>query len=79
MEDEIRKELQLRILDIFTKLNDDNLNLDEKRTRAVERRTESTVIFAQFTSDLDFLEDRDTITLIVNKCTRKKNNDSYED
>ena len=30
MEDEIRKELQLRILDIYTKLNDDNLNLDEK-------------------------------------------------
>ena len=30
MEDEIRKELELRILDIFTKLNNDNLNLDEK-------------------------------------------------
>ena len=30
MEDEIREELELRILDIFTKLNDDNLNLDEK-------------------------------------------------
>ena len=30
MEDEIKKELELRILDIFTKLNDDNLNLDEK-------------------------------------------------
>ena len=30
MEDEIRKELESRILDIFTKLNDDNLNLDEK-------------------------------------------------
>lgn len=30
MEDEIRKELELRILDIFTRLNDDNLNLDEK-------------------------------------------------
>ena len=30
MEDEIRKELELRMLDIFTKLNNDNLNLDEK-------------------------------------------------
>ena len=30
MEDEIREELELRMLDIFTKLNDDNLNLDEK-------------------------------------------------
>ena len=30
MEDEIKKELELRILDIFTKLNNDNLNLDEK-------------------------------------------------
>ena len=30
MEDEIRKELESRILNIFTKLNDDNLNLDEK-------------------------------------------------
>ena len=30
MEDEIRKELELRMLDIFTKLNNANLNLDEK-------------------------------------------------
>ena len=30
MEDEIKKELELRILDTFTKLNNDNLNLDEK-------------------------------------------------
>ena len=30
MEDEIGKELELRMLDIFTKLNNDNLNLDEK-------------------------------------------------
>ena len=30
MEDEIRKELELKMLDIFTKLNDDNLNLDKK-------------------------------------------------
>ena len=36
-------------------------------------------VFAEFTRDLDFLEDGDAITLIVDKHTRKKNDDSYED
>lgn len=36
-------------------------------------------VFAEFTYDLNFLEDGDTVTLIVDKHTRKKNNDSYED
>ena len=36
MEDEIRKELQLRILDIFTKLNDDNLDEKEREQLSEE-------------------------------------------
>ena len=36
MEDEIRKELQLRILDIFTKLNDDNLDEKERERLSEE-------------------------------------------
>lgn len=36
-------------------------------------------VFAEFTYDLNFLEDGDTVTLIVDKHTRQKNNDSYED
>ena len=36
MEDEIRKELELRILDIFTKLNDDNLDEKERERLSEE-------------------------------------------
>ena len=38
-----------------------------------------TYVFAEFTYDLNSLEDGDTITLIIDKHARKKNNDSYED
>ena len=36
MEDEIRKELELRMLDIFTKLNDDNLDEKERERLSEE-------------------------------------------
>ena len=45
----------------------------------VEDEDGETYVFAEFTRDIDFLEDGDAVTMIVNKCTRKKNNDSYED
>ena len=45
----------------------------------VEDEDGETYVFAEFTRNLDFLEDGDVITLIVDKHTRKKNNDSYED
>ena len=45
----------------------------------VEDEGGETYIFAEFTRDLKLLEDGDAITLIVDKHTRKKNNDSYED
>lgn len=45
----------------------------------VEDEDGETYVFAEFTRDLNFLEDGDTVTLIVDKHTRKKNNDSYED
>lgn len=38
-----------------------------------------TYVFAEFNNDPDVLKDGDAVTMIVNKCTRKKNNDSYED
>lgn len=36
-------------------------------------------VFAEFNNDPDILKDGDAVTMIVNKCIRKKNNDSYED
>ena len=45
----------------------------------VEDEDGETYVFAEFTRNLDFLEDGDVIILIVDKHTRKKNNDSYED
>lgn len=45
----------------------------------IEDEDGETYVFAEFTRDLDFLEDGDAIALIVDKHTRKKNNDSYED
>ena len=45
----------------------------------VEDEDGGTYVFAEFTYDLNSLEDGDTIALIVDKRTRKKNNDSYED
>lgn len=38
-----------------------------------------TYVFAEFNNDPDILKDGDAVTMIVNKCTRQKNNDSYED
>lgn len=45
----------------------------------VEDEDGETYVFAEFNNDPDILEDGDTITLIVDKHTRQKNNDSYED
>ena len=45
----------------------------------VENEDGETYVFAEFTYDLNSLEDGDTITLIIDKHTRQKNNDSYED
>lgn len=38
-----------------------------------------TYVFAEFNDDPDILKDGDAVTMIVNKCTHKKSNDSYED
>ena len=38
-----------------------------------------TYVFAEFNNDPDIFKDGDAVTMIVNKCTRQKNNDSYED
>ena len=45
----------------------------------VEDEDGETYVFAEFNNDPDILKDGYAITLIVNKHTRKKNNDSYED
>lgn len=45
----------------------------------IEDRDGETYVFAEFNNDPDILKDGDAVTMIVNKCTRKKNNDSYED
>lgn len=45
----------------------------------VEDDDRETYVFAEFTTELDILKDGDAVTLIVDKPTRKKNNDSYED
>lgn len=45
----------------------------------VEDEDGETYVFAEFNNDPDILKDGDTVTMIVNKCIRKKNNDSYED
>ena len=45
----------------------------------VEDEDGETYVFAEFNNDPDILKDCDTVTMIVNKCTRQKNNDSYED
>ena len=44
MEDEIRKELELRILDIFTKLNNDDL--DEKERERLSEELNRLLFFA---------------------------------
>lgn len=45
----------------------------------IEDRDGETYVFAEFNNDPNILKDGDAVTMIVNKCTRKKNNDSYED
>ena len=45
----------------------------------VEDEDGETYVFAEFNNDPDILKDGDAVTMIVNKCTRQKNNDSYED
>ena len=45
----------------------------------VEDDDGETYVFAEFKNDPDILKDGDAVTMIVNRCTRKKNNDSYED
>lgn len=45
----------------------------------VEDEDGETYVFAEFNNDPDILKDCDAVTMIVNKCTRKKNKDSYED
>ena len=45
----------------------------------VEDEDGETYVFAEFNNDPDTLKDGDAVTMIVNKCTRQKNNDSYED
>lgn len=45
----------------------------------VEDEDGGTYVFAEFNNDPDILKDGDAVTMIVNKCTRQKNNDSYED
>lgn len=45
----------------------------------VEEEDGETYVFAEFNNDPDILKDGDAVTMIVNKCTRQKNNDSYED
>lgn len=45
----------------------------------VEDEDGETYVFAEFNNDPDILKDGDTVTMIVNKRTRQKNNDSYED
>ena len=45
----------------------------------VEDEDGETYVFAEFNNDPDILKDGDAVTMIVDKHTRKKNNDSYED
>lgn len=45
----------------------------------VEVEDGETYVFAEFNNDPDILKDGYAVTMIVNKCTRQKNNDSYED
>lgn len=45
----------------------------------VEDEDGETYVFAEFNNDPDVLKDGDAVTMIVNKCIRQKNNDSYED
>lgn len=45
----------------------------------IEDRDGETYVFAEFNNDPDIFKDGDAVTMIVNKCTRQKNNDYYED